>query len=72
MDVAYETRGPCVPEKDAIYAVASHHGRKQSAAGKMLPYEISADDLRSLEASGRTGTGKRMMGVFGRVFGSAR
>jgi hypothetical protein len=28
--------------------------------------------LRSLEATGRTGTGKRMMGVFGRVFGSAR
>ncbi|KAK3291362.1 uncharacterized protein B0H64DRAFT_378109 [Chaetomium fimeti] len=67
---------PCVPEKDAVYLRAAKPAKQQ-----MLPYEISADELRSLEESGRTGTGssggngmagKRMRGVFGRVFGTAR
>lgn len=69
MEAVYDR--PCVPEKDAIYA----HGRKQSAgkmAKQMLPYEISADDLRSIEESSRTGTGKSLRGVLGRVFGTAR
>lgn len=53
---------PDVPEKDAIYG----HGRKASSHARktqMLPYEISADDLRSLEDGGR----KKMRGVWGRV-----
>ncbi|KAK0629231.1 cyclin domain-containing protein [Bombardia bombarda] len=49
---------PCVPAKDPIYA----KGRKQ-----MLPYEISAEELRNMEDGGRV---KRMRGMLGRVFGS--
>ncbi|KAK0707397.1 hypothetical protein B0H67DRAFT_472068, partial [Lasiosphaeris hirsuta] len=49
---------PCVPEKDSVYS------RKMSK--NMLPYEISAEELRSLEESSRT---KRVRGMFGRVFG---
>jgi hypothetical protein len=66
---------PSVPEKDAIHM----HRKQQPAKQQMLlPYEISAEDLRSLEesaaaAAGRTGNaGKRMRGVLGRVFGTAR
>ncbi|KAH6843199.1 hypothetical protein B0I37DRAFT_214283 [Chaetomium sp. MPI-CAGE-AT-0009] len=62
---------PCVPEKDAVYLRAAAASKQK----QMLPYEISADELRSLEESGRTGNGsgaKRMRGVFGRVFGTAR
>ncbi|KAK4038202.1 hypothetical protein C8A01DRAFT_48140 [Parachaetomium inaequale] len=72
---------PSVPEKDAIYL------RKQPAKQMLLPYEISAEDLRSLEESaaaaaaagaagrnvgGLLSSGKRVRGVFGRVFGTAR
>ncbi|KAK4221152.1 cyclin-U4-1 [Podospora fimiseda] len=57
---------PCVPEKDAMYA---QHSRKASSrSGKLLPYEISAEDLRSMEADG--GRVKRMKGMLGRVFSS--
>ncbi|KAK4151642.1 hypothetical protein C8A00DRAFT_16964 [Chaetomidium leptoderma] len=84
-EVVYD--GPQVPEKDSIYMVAAAtHGRKQHSAAtaarmgmqqqqqpQMLPYEISADDLRHLEESSRTASSaKGMRGVFGRVFGTAR
>jgi len=55
---------PCVPEKDAIYTGAY---RKLPAGKKMLPYEISAEELSTLEDSGRT---KRVRTIFGRVFGA--
>ncbi|KAK4234331.1 cyclin-U4-1 [Achaetomium macrosporum] len=60
---------PAVPEKDPAYILG---GGRKPAAKQMLPYEISADDLRSLEESGRGGgvvSAKRMRGVLGRVFG---
>ncbi|KAK3987152.1 cyclin-U4-1 [Cladorrhinum sp. PSN332] len=57
---------PCVPEKDAIYAQQTR--KASSRSGKMLPYEISAEDLRSMEADG--GRVKRMKGMLGRVFNS--
>jgi hypothetical protein len=63
---AYER--PTVPEKDPAYTL----GGRKPAAKQMLPYEISADDLRNLEESGRGGgvvSAKRMRGVLGRVFG---
>lgn len=53
---------PDVPDKDPIYG----HGRKASSGARkpqLLPYEISADDLRSLEEGSR----KRMRGMWGRV-----
>ncbi|KAH6640394.1 hypothetical protein F5144DRAFT_92175 [Chaetomium tenue] len=62
---------PSVPEKDAVYLRAAKPAKQQ-----MLPYEISAEELRSLEESGRVGgagvAGKKIRGVFGRVFGTAR
>jgi hypothetical protein len=73
MEVSYVEGRPCVPEKDAIYMAA--HGRKESVGTKakqMLPYEISAEDLRSLEESARNVPAKSLRGVFGRVFGTAR
>jgi len=64
-----ENGRPCVPEKDAMYTSRHHtHTRKASSrSGRMLPYEISAEDLRSMEADG--GKVKKMKGMFGRVFG---
>ncbi|KAK4168317.1 cyclin-U4-1 [Cladorrhinum sp. PSN259] len=59
---------PCVPEKDAMYAQHTHTRKASSRSGKMLPYEISAEDLRSMEADG--GRVKRMKGMLGRVFSS--
>lgn len=68
---------PCVPEKDAVYLRAAKPASKQQQ--QMLPYEISAEELRSLEESARVGggaggvsSGKKIRGVFGRVFGTAR
>jgi len=66
---------PCVPEKDDVYLRAAKPAAKQQ---QMLPYEISAEELRSLEESGRVGgggsgvAGKKIKGMFGRVFGTAR
>lgn len=54
---------PDVPEKDPIYM-----HRKTGSNKQLLPYEISAEELRSLEDSGRV---KRMRGMLGRVFGAA-
>ncbi|KAL2021680.1 hypothetical protein VTK56DRAFT_6772 [Thermocarpiscus australiensis] len=58
---------PYLPEKDCpVY----DRGRKGSAARKqMLPYEISAEDMRYLEEGKRS---KRMRGVLGRVFWGSR
>ncbi|KAK3901754.1 hypothetical protein C8A05DRAFT_16100 [Staphylotrichum tortipilum] len=58
---------PPVPEKDAMY-LPGKGGKRQ-----MLPYEISAEDLRVLEESRRgSAGGKGVRGVLGRVFGAAR
>ncbi|KAK0616562.1 hypothetical protein B0T14DRAFT_434849 [Immersiella caudata] len=54
---------PCVPEKDACY----QGYRKVPAGKKMLPYEISAEELSHLEDSGRS---KRVRTIFTRVFGN--
>jgi hypothetical protein len=67
---------PCVPEKDEVYLRAAKPATKQQQQ-QMLPYEISAEELRSLEESGRVGgagvvSGKKIKGMFGRVFGTAR
>jgi hypothetical protein len=72
MEVVYER--PCVPEKDAVYLQSgSGRGRKGHRQQQMLPYEISAEDLKSLEEeASQRGAGKRMRGVLGRVFGTAR
>ncbi|KAH8896021.1 cyclin [Thozetella sp. PMI_491] len=52
---------PCMPEKD--YA----HRKTINGAGKqLLPYEISAEELREMQQP------KRMRGVFGRVFASSQ
>jgi len=70
VDVSMMENGkPCVPEKDAIYTTRHYtHTRKASSrSGRMLPYEISAEDLRTMEADG--GKVKKMKGMFGRVFG---
>jgi len=64
---------PCVPEKDEVYLRAAKPAKQQQQ--QMLPYEISAEELRSLEESGRIGggvSGKKIKGMFGRVFGTAR
>ncbi|KAK5653307.1 hypothetical protein OQA88_8998 [Cercophora sp. LCS_1] len=53
---------PDVPEKDSIYT----HG-KTGSNKQLLPYEISAEELRNLEDGGRV---KRMRGMLGRVFGT--
>jgi len=50
---------PMVPEKDSIYSSVS---KKQ-----MLPYEISAEELRHMDDGGRV---KRVRGMLGRVFGA--
>jgi len=75
MDVEVYER-PSVPEKDAIYLQQqTSRGRGKATAAKqqqMLPYEISADELRNLEESNRMASAKKIKGVFGRVFGSAR
>ncbi|KAK0644323.1 hypothetical protein B0T16DRAFT_331499 [Cercophora newfieldiana] len=55
---------PCVPEKDAIYTGPY---RKLPSGKKMLPYEISAEELSGLEEGVRT---KRVRTIFGRVFGA--
>ncbi|KAK4118501.1 hypothetical protein N657DRAFT_637981 [Parathielavia appendiculata] len=70
MEVLYDHEPPCVPEKDAVYALKAARGKRQHQQ-QMLPYEISVEDLKSLEESSR-GSGKRMRGVLGRVFGTAR
>ncbi|KAK4147394.1 uncharacterized protein C8A04DRAFT_24637 [Dichotomopilus funicola] len=82
-DMAVDAYGrPVVPAKDPMY-VPGGRGMKQqqqqqymmaaAASRQMLPYEISAEELRSLEASGRGApAGKGVRGVFGRVFGTAR
>lgn len=54
---------PQVPAKDAVYA------QQQRKTGRLLPYEISADELREMQEGGNRA--KRMRGVFGRVFGGA-
>lgn len=54
---------PDVPEKDSIYM-----HRKTGSNKQLLPYEISAEELQSLEDNRRV---KRMRGMFGRVFGTA-
>ncbi|KAL2141912.1 hypothetical protein VTI28DRAFT_1797 [Corynascus sepedonium] len=75
MDVQEIYERPTVPEKDAIYLQQQQsRGRKQQAVKQpqMLPYEISAEQLRSLEESNRTAPSKKFKGVFGRVFGTAR
>jgi len=56
---------PCVPEKDAAYPGVY---RKVPAGKPMLPYEISAEELRNLEDGGRV---KRVRGMLGRVFGTS-
>jgi len=58
---------PCVPEKDPIYATGARR-KAASSTIKMLPYGISAEELRNLEDGGRV---KRMRGMLGRVFGTA-
>lgn len=55
---------PVVPEKDAIYSSVNSVSSKKT----MLPYEISAEELRNLEDGGRV---KRMRGMLGRVFGGS-
>ncbi len=55
---------PYPPEKDVAYS----HRKVPQASGKaqqLLPYEISAEELRDVQQPT-----KRMRGVFGRVFGS--
>jgi G1/S-specific cyclin PLC1 len=54
---------PCVPEKDACY----QGYRKVPAGKKMLPYEISPEELSSLE----DGRSKRVRTMITRVFGHA-
>ncbi|KAK3316032.1 hypothetical protein B0H66DRAFT_478499 [Apodospora peruviana] len=57
---------PCVPEKDfQVYGNGKKHQQQQ-----MLPYEISAEELRSLQEDGSGRTVKRMRGMLGRVFGT--
>ncbi|KAK4452726.1 cyclin-U4-1 [Podospora aff. communis PSN243] len=53
---------PCVPEKDACY----QGYRKMPAGKKMLPYEITPEELSSLE----DGRSKRVRTMFTRVFGN--
>jgi hypothetical protein len=66
VQVVLESGRPCVPEKDAIY---THTRKASSRSGHMLPYEISAEDLRSLESeNGRVKRTKGMKGMLGRVF----
>ncbi|KAK3333028.1 hypothetical protein B0T19DRAFT_115153 [Cercophora scortea] len=55
---------PCVPAKDSLY---SGYGKSAASSRQMLPYEITADEYRSMEENGRV---KRMKGMLGRVFGS--
>ena len=55
---------PHVPSKDAVYA---HQHQQQRKTGRLLPYEISAEELREMQEGGNRV--KRMRGVFGRVFG---
>ncbi|AEO63958.1 2079b773-bc33-49a1-a17f-504ee79a4084 [Thermothielavioides terrestris] len=77
MVVYDECDRPCVPEKDPVYYYAQpqlqyqyqHPLAGRKAPRQMLPYEISAEELRSLEEGARGGPGKRRRGVFGRVFG---
>ncbi|KAL2135833.1 hypothetical protein VTI74DRAFT_6762 [Chaetomium olivicolor] len=70
MEMAYDAK-PKVPEKDSIYM----HGRRATAAKQgqsnmLLPYEISAEDLRGMEQAATAQKGQKgMRGVFGRVFG---
>ncbi|KAL2150632.1 hypothetical protein VTH82DRAFT_7195 [Thermothelomyces myriococcoides] len=76
-----DERPPSVPEKDEIYlqqqkryhqdqaAAAAAAAAKQS---QMLPFEITADQLRDLEQSGRNASAKKFREIFGRVFGTAR
>lgn len=82
-DMAVDAYGrPSVPAKDPMYVPGGrsmkHQQQQQqymmaAASRPMLPYEISAEELRSLEASGRNApAGKGVRGVFGRVFGTAR
>lgn len=78
MDVEVYER-PSVPEKDAIYLQQQQQqsrGWKKQAPAKqqqqMLPFEISAEELRRLEESNRMASAKKLKGVFGRVFGTAR
>ncbi|KAK4097358.1 cyclin [Parathielavia hyrcaniae] len=74
-ELEHENGRPCVPEKDAVYAMrASARGKKMQhhhQQQQMLPYEISVENLKSLEESSRA-SGKKMRGVLGRVFGTAR
>ncbi len=71
--------GPCVPEKDVYHYHA--YARKGVAPGtrkmqqpQMLPYEISAEEMMSLEESrkGSVTSNRGVRGVLGRVFGTAR
>ncbi|KAK3381851.1 hypothetical protein B0H63DRAFT_214588 [Podospora didyma] len=53
-------RRPCVPSKGSIYM-------QKSSSKQLLPYEISAEELRTMEDGSRV---KRMRGMLGRVFGT--
>lgn len=67
MEMAYGP--PSVPEKDGGYVPRRKTGQQ------MLPYEISAEDLRVLEERAKGvagGNPKGVRGVLGRVFGQAR
>ncbi|KAL2264629.1 hypothetical protein VTJ83DRAFT_7139 [Remersonia thermophila] len=65
---------PIPPEKDAVYAIHAARIAAGKKRGPMLPYEITAEDLRAIEESGRhPGTGaKGLRNVFGRFLGAAR
>lgn len=52
---------PMVPEKDAIYSANSAGSKKH-----MLPYEITQEELRSLEDNGKS---RRMRGMLDRFRG---
>ncbi|KAL2116028.1 hypothetical protein VTJ04DRAFT_10283 [Mycothermus thermophilus] len=64
---------PIPPEKDEIYAMhaaALARAQKNRAPG-MLPFEITAEDLRALEAAQQQlGRKRPHRGVLGRVFGA--
>ncbi|AEO58728.1 hypothetical protein MYCTH_2306242 [Thermothelomyces thermophilus ATCC 42464] len=83
----FDERPPSVPEKDVVYLQQQqsrgrmhhhhhhhHHHQPQVAAKQpqMLPFEITADQLRDLEQSGRNASAKKFKEIFGRVFGTAR